>query len=227
QNDCVMADRTVDEILPRPESGLTPYREAVRLALGRIKIDDVETSWVDARVPQAPSDPLPSDPDWAGRTVFVDRRTRTTTAGRDAIWSVITQIGGTNGWPSGSALWALRGLMDRLSGGVGLQRGRRARSHLAVGDALDVWRVEALEPGRLLRLRAEMKVPGSAWLELGIDESPVGLAYVQRAVFCPRGLSGRLYWLAMLPFHGFIFSGMVNRIIATAENHTQEETSAE
>src|SRR5690606_18070670 len=138
QNDCVMADRTVDEILPRPDSGLTPYREAVRLALGRIKIDDVETSWVDARVPQAPSDPLPSDPDWAGRTVFVDRRTRTTTAGRDAIWSVITQIGGTNGWPSGSALWALRGLMDRLSGGVGLQRGRRARSHLAVGDALDV-----------------------------------------------------------------------------------------
>ena len=225
QNDCVMADRTVDEILPRPEPGLTPYREAVRLALGRIEIDDVETSWVDARVPQAPSDPLPSDPDWAGRTVFTDRRTRTTTAGRDAIWSVITQIGGTNGWPSGSALWALRGLMDRLSGGVGLQRGRRARSHLAVGDALDVWRVEALEPGRLLRLRAEMKVPGSAWLELGIDESPVGLAYVQRAVFFPRGLSGRLYWLAMLPFHGFIFSGMVNRIIATAENHPQEETS--
>jgi len=225
QNDCVVADRAVDDILPRPEGGLTPYREAVRLALGRIEIDDVETSWVDARVPQAPSDPLPSDPEWAGRTVFTDRRCRTTTADRDAVWSVITQIGGTNGWPSGSALWALRGLMDRVTGGVGLQRGRRARSRLAVGDALDVWRVEALEPGRLLRLRAEMKVPGSAWLELGIEDSPVGIAYVQRAVFFPRGLSGRLYWLSMLPFHGFIFSGMVNRIIVSAENHSEEESS--
>jgi uncharacterized protein YbjT (DUF2867 family) len=225
QNDCVMGDHAVDGILPPPEAGLTPYREAVRLALGRIEIDDVETSWVDSRVPQAPSDPLPSDPDWAGRTVFTDRRARTTTADRDSVWSVITQIGGTNGWPSGSLLWAMRGIMDRVAGGVGLQRGRRARTRLAVGDALDVWRVEALEPGRLLRLRAEMKVPGSAWLELGIEDSPVGISYVQRAVFFPRGLSGRLYWLSMLPFHGVIFSGMVSRIIATAETHTPEETS--
>ena len=219
QNECVMANHDIDDVIAPPATGLTPYRDAVRLALGRIEIDDVETSWVDSRVSRAPSEPLPSDPEWAGRTVFTDRRTRSTFASRDAVWSIISQIGGENGWPSGSMLWALRGLMDRVTGGVGLQRGRRTRSRLAVGDALDVWRVEAVEPGRLLRLRAEMKVPGSAWLELGIEDAPLGVAYVQRAVFFPRGLLGRLYWLSMLPFHGFIFSGMVNRIIADAEKH--------
>jgi hypothetical protein len=100
---------------------------------------------------------------------------------------------------------------------VGLQRGRRSRSRIAVGDAVDVWRVERVEPERLLRLRAEMWTPGSAWLELGVDDDGSGTEYRQRAVFFPRGLLGRLYWLAMLPFHGLIFSGMVNRIVALAE----------
>ena len=86
-----------------------------------------------------------------------------------------------------------------------------------MGDALDVWRVEHLEPERIVRLRAEMQVPGEAWLELRVEPQPDGAVYRQRAVFFPRGLSGRLYWLAMLPFHGLIFSGMVNRIVAAAE----------
>ncbi len=218
QQECIMQDHAIDTLIPPPAAGLTTYRDAVRLALGRIEMDAVETSWVDGRVPRAPSDPMPSDPDWSGRTVFVDARERTTQASPSAVWRVISQIGGARGWYSASILWALRGVMDRLLGGVGLQRGRRSRLTVRVGDAIDFWRVEAVEPGRLLRLRAEMRVPGDAWLELSVDPTPDGGAtYRQRAVFFPRGLSGRLYWLSMLPFHGLIFAGMVNEIIADSE----------
>ncbi len=217
QHPCVMGDRTIDEIIPPPAEGLTGYREAVRLALGRIELDEVETSWVDSNLLGAPSAPMPSDPDWAGRTVFTDVRSRRTSADAADVWSVVSRIGGANGWYSASVLWAVRGWLDRAAGGVGLQRGRRSRSRIAVGDAVDVWRVERVEPERLLRLRAEMWTPGSAWLELGVDDDGSGTEYRQRAVFFPRGLLGRLYWLAMLPFHGLIFSGMVNRIVALAE----------
>jgi hypothetical protein len=196
-----------------------PYRTAVRLALRRVEADAIETSWQDSEVMGAPSDPLPNDPDWAGRAVFTDVRSAHTSASPEALWRVIMGIGGENGWYSSPVLWAIRGWMDRLVGGIGLARGRRSRDRLVVGDALDFWRVEALEPGRMLRLRAEMKVPGLAWLELRSSADPErgGSRYDQRAVFFPRGLAGRLYWLAVLPFHGFIFAGMARRITATAE----------
>jgi hypothetical protein len=148
--------------------------------------------------------------------VFVDARTAHTSAPPEALWRVIEGIGGENGWYSSPFLWAVRGWMDRLVGGIGLARGRRSRARLGVGDALDFWRVEALEPGRMLRLRAEMKVPGLAWLELKASPDGTGSRYDQRAVFFPRGLAGRLYWFAVLPFHGFIFAGMANRIAAAA-----------
>jgi uncharacterized protein YbjT (DUF2867 family) len=217
QNECVMKDHDVDALIPRPEDGLTPYRAAVALALSRVKEDNVETSWQDSEVLGVPSDPLPSDPDWAGRLVFVDEQTATTSASPEALWRVIEGIGGENGWYSSPLLWAIRGWMDRLVGGIGLARGRRSRDRLTVGDALDFWRVEALVPGEFLRLRAEMKVPGLAWLELRASPSAEGSRYDQRAVFFPTGLAGRLYWLAVLPFHGFIFAGMAQRITATAE----------
>lgn len=215
---CVVKDDAIDQLVAPPPGGLTGYLDAVRLAMGRIEVDQVETSWVDARVDGALSDPMPSDPEWAGRTVFKDERRSATSADPDAVWKVITQIGGATGWYSASVLWASRGLIDRLAGGVGSKRGRRHYAKLREGDAIDVWRVERVKPGRLLRLRAEMRVPGSAWLELGVDPTEDGSEYWQRAVFFPRGLTGRLYWLSMLPFHGLIFSGMVNRIVSEAEN---------
>ncbi|PZU44754.1 MAG: DUF2867 domain-containing protein [Microbacterium sp.] len=227
QHDCVMDDHDIDALIPPPEGGLTPYRRAVALALGRVEADTVETSWQDAEVTGIPSDPLPSDPDWAGRTVFTDVRTAETPASVEALWSVIEGIGGANGWYSAPLLWALRGWMDRVIGGVGLSRGRRSRSRVAVGDAIDFWRVEKVEPGRLLRLRAEMRVPGLAWLDLACESGADGGAvYRQRAVFFPSGLAGRLYWLAVLPFHGFIFRGMAERITAAAEAETDAETDA-
>ncbi len=218
QHDCVMQNHDVDAVIPPPAGGLTPYREAVRLALRRVETDAVETSWQDAGVGDVPSDPLPSDPDWAGRTVFTDQRTARTAASPERLWAVIEGIGGENGWYSMPLLWAARGWLDKLVGGVGLRRGRRSRSVLAVGDAVDFWRVEAVEPGRSLRLRAEMKVPGLAWLEMRALPEGDGSRYEQRAVFFPRGLAGRLYWLAVLPFHGFVFRGMANRITAAAES---------
>ncbi|WP_194396123.1 SDR family oxidoreductase [Microbacterium atlanticum] len=218
QNECIMKDHDVDALIPPPADGLMPYRTAVRLALRRVEADAIETSWQDSEVMGAPSDPLPNDPDWAGRVVFTDVRSTHTSASPDALWRVIVGIGGENGWYSSPVLWAIRGWMDRLVGGIGLARGRRSRDRLAVGDALDFWRVEALEPGRMLRLRAEMKVPGLAWLELRASADEGGSRYDQRAVFFPRGLAGRLYWLAVLPFHGFIFAGMARRITATAES---------
>ncbi|MCW3492146.1 SDR family oxidoreductase [Microbacterium sp. SSM24] len=220
QNECVMKDRDIDDLIPPPADGLTPYRRAVRLALGRVAGDAVETSWADSEVLGVPSDPLPSDPDWSGRAVFTDARTAHTTAPPEALWRVIEGIGGENGWYSSPFLWAVRGWMDRLVGGIGLARGRRSRARLGVGDALDFWRVEAIEPGRMLRLRAEMKVPGLAWLELRATADGDGSRYDQRAVFFPKGLAGRLYWFAVLPFHGFIFAGMATRIAAAAQATT-------
>lgn len=228
QNECVVKNRDVDDLIPRPTGGLTPYRSAVAMAIGRSNADTIETSWQDSEVSGAPSDPLPSDPDWAGRTVFTDARTLETKASVDQLWRVIEGIGGTNGWYSSPFLWAVRGWMDRLVGGVGLRRGRRSRTEARVGDAIDFWRVEAVEEpgvqtdasdasGGLLRLRAEMKVPGSAWLELRALPHGAGATYEQRAVFFPRGLGGRLYWFAVLPFHGAIFAGMAARITGAAE----------
>ncbi|WP_460772401.1 SDR family oxidoreductase [Microbacterium sp. GXF7504] len=226
ENECVVKDDAVGDLIPPPEGGLTPYRRAVQLALGRVDADAVETSWQDAEVSGLPSDPLPSDPDWAGKTVFTDVRTVRTTASVEDVWRVIIGIGGQNGWYSTPWLWALRGWMDRLVGGVGLRRGRRSRTTAVVGDAIDFWRVEALEPGRMLRLRAEMKVPGLAWLELGAVADGDGARYEQRAVFFPRGLAGRAYWLLVLPFHALIFPGMAARITETAEGRRAAEPAA-
>ncbi|EPR77242.1 Nucleoside-diphosphate-sugar epimerase [Leifsonia rubra CMS 76R] len=218
QFDCVVRDKSVSDFIPEPEGGLTGYRTSVRLALVKMGDGEVETSWQDATVAGAPSDPIPSDPEWTGHTVYTDLRERHTPASPAALWAVVEGIGGENGWYSFPLAWALRGWLDKLVGGVGLRRGRRHPSTLNTGDALDFWRVESIDRGRSLRLRAEMKLPGRAWLELTVSESgDGGSRYRQRAVFFPSGLGGRLYWLAILPFHGAIFSGMVNRIVAAAE----------
>jgi hypothetical protein len=111
----------------------------------------------------------------------------------------------------------VRGWLDRAAGGVGLRRGRRDPDHLRAGDALDFWRVETIVPGRLLRLRAEMKLPGLAWLELSVHHRGGQTVYQQRALFHPRGLAGHLYWHALLPLHAIIFGGMARNITQAAE----------
>ena len=222
QFDCIAHEDDIRTLIPDPDGGLTSYRRAVRLALEKVKTGAVETSWQNAVVLGAASDPLPSDPDWAGHTVFLDIKQRTSSAAPSELWKVIEGIGGENGWYSFPLAWAARGWMDKLVGGVGLRRGRRSATELHNGDALDFWRVESIERGSLLRLRAEMKVPGLAWLEMRATPAKdgAGSIYDQRAVFFPRGLGGRLYWFSILPFHGVIFTGMANRITAAAEKAT-------
>ncbi len=219
QYDCVVHEHDIENFIPDPEGGLTPYRRSVRLALGNVRDGTVETSWLGAAVSDVPSNRLPSDPEWSGHTVYTDLRELHTTAPTDQVWRVIEGIGGDNGWYSFPIAWAVRGWLDKLVGGVGLRRGRLNAAHLNAGDALDFWRVEQLDRGRFLRLRAEMKVPGGAWLELSVtpDEVNGGSQYRQRAVFFPQGLGGRLYWFSVLPFHGVIFAGMASKITQTAE----------
>lgn len=217
QYECVVREHDIARYIPDPAGGLTPYRRAVRLALQRMHDGEVETSWQDSAVRGAPSDPLPSDPEWSGHTVYTDLRERHSDADAAQVWRVIEGIGGQNGWYSFPLAWSVRGWLDKLVGGVGLRRGRRNASQLVRGDALDWWRVEEIRRGEFLRLRAEMRVPGGAWLELGVTPSPDGGSdYRQRAVFFPQGLAGRLYWFSILPFHGAVFAGMANRITAAA-----------
>lgn len=221
QNDCVVREHDIDGYIPPPAEGLLQYRMAVRLALTREAEGQVETSWQSATVAGAPSDPLPSDPEWSGHTVFTDLRERESTASTDAVWGVIEAIGGEKGWHSFPLAWAARGWIDRLVGGVGMRRGRRHPSRVNSGDVIDVWRVESIERGRMLRLRAEMRLPGRAWLELSVEPTETGSRYRQRAVYFPKGLSGRLYWAVLLPFHGIIFPGMATSILREAERSTE------
>lgn len=223
-NDAVMSEHDIDDLIPPPTEGLTPYREAVRLALGRIERGEVETTWANAAPVGAPSDPLPSDPDWAGEVVYTDERSTTCAADAQTLWQVVESIGGENGWYSFPLAWAIRGWLDRLVGGVGLSRGRRDARRLQTGDALDFWRVEKIERGTLLRLRAEMRAPGGAWLEWRVHPAgPRTSRLEQRAIFFPRGIAGRVYWYAILPFHGIIFKGMVNNISGTATRRDADE----
>ena len=218
RNEVVCAEHDIARYIPDPPGGLLSLDQAIALALRHTREGDVTTRWSSAATPGAPSDPLPTDPSWAGGSLYVDARHSVVHAPPWALWRVIEGIGGETGWYSFPAAWAVRGLVDRLGGGVGLRRGRRDPRHLLVGDALDFWRVEAIEQGRLLRLRAEMKLPGLAWLEMSVGRDDDGLTtYSQRAVFQPRGLAGHAYWRSVSPFHGVVFGGMLRNITAAAE----------
>jgi uncharacterized protein YbjT (DUF2867 family) len=214
----VCHDHDIADYIPDPADGLLTFDDAVRLALTRIRDAQVATRWSDASVPGAPSEPLPSDPSWAGGTLYTDVREVDTTASSDALWAAVDRIGGSNGWYSARLLWEARGLIDRAVGGVGLRRGRRNPDSLAVGDAVDFWRVEERVPPRLLRLRAEMRMPGRAWLEFSVDPLPTGGSRLrQRAVYWPKGLAGHAYWWSVAPFHAFVFPPMARHIVQSAE----------
>jgi uncharacterized protein YbjT (DUF2867 family) len=217
-NEVVCREHDIAAYVPDPSAGLLGFDESVRLALQKVKDADVETRWSSASWPGAPSDPLPTDPDWAGGSLYTDLRRTAVAAPPEALWRVIEGIGGENGWYSWPIAWTARGLLDRLVGGVGLRRGRRDRNRLYVGEAVDFWRVEDVVPGRLLRLRAEMRLPGLAWLELSVETSDTGTTYVQRALFHPRGLAGHAYWWSVAPFHGVVFGSMLRNIRDAAES---------
>jgi uncharacterized protein YbjT (DUF2867 family) len=190
------------------------YREAVRLALAKPP-EHVESRWSDAG--SLPALPAPGDPEWSGGKVFEDVRIVPTDAGPCHVFWAVSRIGGDVGYYGLNWAWRLRGVLDRLIGGAGLRRGRRHPEELRQGDAVDFWRVEAVDRERMLRLRAEMRLPGVAWLEWEIIPTEEGADLIQTARFRPRGLFGRLYWYFLFPFHMYIFPRMAYRIAATSE----------
>ncbi len=211
RSEVVVGDHDASQVFPFDP---TPYREAVQRAIAHLP-DDVATRWPDAE-PQ-PAHPYPGDPAWSGGTVFVDHREIPTDADPCHVHWAFSRIGGDVGYYGLNWAWRLRGIADQLVGGVGLRRGRRHPEELREGEVVDFWRVDQVIPERMLRLHAEMKLPGEAWLEWEIVPTEEGSDLVQRAIFQPRGLSGRFYWLTMLPFHTAIFPKMARRIAATAE----------
>ncbi len=196
------------------ELGVVPLslEEAINRALQVTRGSGAPTRFSDADLIYFQPNEL--DPDWAGGTLFTDRRVVTTTASMEQCFSELSTIGGEKGWYGSQFLWKIRGVIDQLIGGPGLRRGRR--TELRVGDALDFWRIEEVTFPTHLRLRAEMRMPGSAWLTWNIEAADQGSKIIQTATFRPRGLFGRLYWFAVLPFHQFIFPTMLQKIVAKA-----------
>jgi uncharacterized protein YbjT (DUF2867 family) len=188
-----------------------PYPEAVARALRSTEAAAVTTRWSGA-LGSAPAVELTTSEGLVRET-----RRRVSTATAESVFRVISSLGGDRGWLFWSWAWWLRGLVDRLLGGPGLRRGRRHPSELLAGDAVDFWRVETVAPPRLLRLRAEMKLPGKAWLQWEVETEGGRTHIVQTAVFAPIGLTGTLYWKLLYPIHAVMFSGLVRRIAAAAE----------
>jgi uncharacterized protein YbjT (DUF2867 family) len=184
------------------------YKESLKRAFSKIDRNEVVSSWKDAFISSGVKFNISDFIAVPSFGCFKDKREEKF-VDKESCINNIWSIGGDNGWYSGNFLWKIRGLMDKVVGGVGLRRGRTSEDSLNTGDALDFWRVlyANKEDGRLL-LFAEMKLPGEAWLEFRI----IGDKLVQTATFRPLGLLGRLYWIAVLPFHGYIFKGMIKKI---------------
>lgn len=208
RNPTVVRDTAALEAFPVRPRGV---REAIARALVNEDEAFARTRWSDAVSSSAP------DARYGGEiagTRLIDTRAVRVPAAPAAAFAPIQRIGGDNGWYYGNFLWRLRGFLDLAAGGVGLRRGRRRPAELSAGDPLDFWRVEAIEPDHLLRLRAEMKVPGRAWLQFEVVPDSGGSEIRQTAIFDAFGLSGLLYWYAFYPVHRVIFAGMLRGIAA-------------
>lgn len=216
RNPVVCRETRIRQLIPQQ---LLTVREAIRAALQKTGSGEAETTW-------SMAGPLPGDPDWAGGKVFVDSRAATVLAPASEVFRAVCRLGGRHGWYA-NWLWQMRGFLDRLVGGPGLRRGRRHPDSIELGEALDFWRVVGLEPPRLLRLRAEMKLPGEALLEFRVQPQDSNVCeLVQEARFHPRGLLGLLYWFAVTPFHAFVFQGMLNALRREAERAALSGSSA-
>ncbi len=220
RNDVVVRDDLARKLFPHIR--LLGYDTAVRLALTNLETGRVETAWSDA-LASSQGDAAPVQLA-THEGIILERRQRLVQAPCAVVYGAFTRLGGETGWLCMDWAWWVRGFLDRLVGGVGLRRGRRDPRELRVGDAVDFWRVEAVEPDRLLRLRAEMKVPGRAWLEFRVEPVDARRSRLsQIAFFAPRGLAGLLYWYLLYPIHAVIFSGMARELVRQAEKTAVSE----
>ncbi len=206
-NETICKEHSIREIIPLD---LLSYQQAVELALARIAQNHVPSSWMDALAAGTLDPRLFDAVKVPEHGVYQDSRQFPLKAPVPEVVDAIWSLGGERGWPSMNWAWKLRGVMDKMVGGIGVRRGRRSPTDLRSGDALDFWRVLLAdrEGGRLI-LYAEMKLPGEAWLEFAVEPSAAGGQRLrQTATFRPQGLLGRLYWFSVLPFHSLLFPRM-------------------
>jgi len=209
-----------------PEIQPINYETAVDLALKRLDDGQIDSIWSDAL--SSSKGDVPPVYLTQEQGMLIERRQQSVQASPESLYKVFTSLGGDRGWPPFSWLWRLRGVLDRLIGGVGMRRGRRHPDDLRMGEALDFWRVEVLQPFRMLRLRAEMKLPGQGWLQYEIKVNQDGqTVLVQTASFAPKGLLGIAYWYALYPLHGLIFARTFAEIATRAENASNRISPAE
>jgi len=186
------------------------YEESVKEALNEISVRQIISTWCDSSGGITCDVPYVED---IAKAVFTDKREKTVEADSADIFNSVCRLGGKNGYFRYNLLWRIRGGFDKLIGGVGMGRGRRDECELRIGDSLDFWRVVDYAPSKRLLLKAEMKVPGEAWLEFRYNDNKL----TQTAYFYPRGIFGRLYWYAMIPFHYFIFNNLIDELINRAK----------
>ena len=215
RNDIVVSDNLARSLFPDIQP--LDYASAIRRVTDELESGRIDTSWSDAHGGNGyAGEPITLK---SRHGLIIERRRLRVSATPGKLYRQFTGIGARRGWYFANWTWRIRGMIDRLLGGAGLRRGRRHPAELRIGDALDFWRVEALEPDRLLRLRAEMKLPGSAWLQFEVSEAGDGTTYLeQTAAFDPKGLAGLLYWYALYPIHSWIFRGLIRAIARRAED---------
>lgn len=217
RNDVIVTNPLARSLFPRIEP--RDYATAIGSVIRDLEEGRIDSAWSDAAGPSG-------EPETAARLeshqgVIIERRHRIVAAPAADVFRVFTGIGAARGWYFANWLWRIRGAIDRALGGAGLRRGRRHPDELRIGDALDFWRVEGLNPDRLLRLRAEMKLPGRAWLQYEVRDAKDGTCTLeQTATFIPKGLFGLAYWYALYPLHAWIFSGLIGAISRRAESAT-------
>jgi len=219
RNEIIVRDDVARRLFPKIQP--LDYRAAVSLALEKLHADKVETSWNDAlSTSRANATPVTLT---THEGMIIEQRQIAVDATAESIFKAFTSLGGRRGWLYMNWAWRIRGALDRLCGGVGLRPGRREADSVRVGEALDFWRVEAVEPSHLMRLRAEMKVPGKAWLQFEVksQERDTRPLLTQTAFFAPKGLLGLIYWYALYPIHSMIFGGMIQRLAKLATDIDQ------
>ena len=210
RNPAICHEDSIQALIPQE---LLSCRDAIRLALEHLHSHQIETHWSDAGILPPVEAVYPGDPNWSGGSVYKDQRDITIQAPPEEVWKHLVRIGGQTGWYYGNWLWRLRGLLDHLFGGVGHRRGRRDPNHLMLGDALDFWRVLDIQPGKQLKLLAEMRLPGEAVLSFELEPLEKGhTRLIQTAWFVSRGLTGLLYWYSVMPLHNLVFNGMLRGI---------------
>lgn len=216
RNKTVCRNDLANQLMPGPRFGV---RQAIDAALGKLQAGDIETRWSTAGE-------MPGDPEWSGGTVYLDQRSIEVDASAAETFRTICKIGGPSGYWGAGFLWRLRGWMDQVVGGPGLRRGRRHPERLSYGEVVDFWRVSGYRKSRLLRLHAEMYLPGDAELEFQLEElGPAKTKVTQTARFRPLGLLGMAYWYSVLPAHIFVFPTMLRGIKSETETRAARSQS--